>query len=150
MDLLPEPVSLTFAYQRQYNLTQLERPQIMVDFRNPDPESGQAKGAARVNVVVDSGSDVTLLPARYAESLGILDITTLGWRWVRGISGHLRCYGKILLTANLCGKWVGVPVYFFLSDERVGLLGRAGAFDALYLGFVNRHRTLYASAAPPS
>jgi hypothetical protein len=151
VDPLPKPVSLNFGYQWHYSLTNRQRPQIMVNFRNRDPESGRALGfPTRVNVVVDSGCDVTLLPGRYAGSLGIPDITALNSRDLRGISGSLRCYGKVNLIADLCGRWVDVPVYFSSSDESVGLLGRDGAFDALHIGFVNRHRILYASPAPPT
>ena len=149
MDMLSSPVSLTFQYQRKYHLTQLQRPQIMVDFRNFDQETGKVLGATtRVNVLIDSGCDVTLLPERYANSLGINNIRQLEERSVAGISGRVRCYGKVVLTAYLCDKWIGVPVYFFSSSNRVGLLGRSGAFDALQLAFVNKHRTLYAGLVP--
>ena len=148
MDALESPVSLVFGYCRDYSLTNMQRPQIMVDFRNRDPKSGKAIGVpTRVNVVVDSGCDVTLIPGRYAETLGIKDITTLGEHPISGISGNLKCYGQVKLTALLCGKWVKVPVYFFPSTDRIGLLGREGAFDALQIAFVNSHRALYASLA---
>jgi hypothetical protein len=147
MDLLASPVSLTFRYRRYYRLTQMQRPQIMVSFRNLDPQTGEAIGVpTRVNAVVDSGCDVTLIPGRYADTLGIRDITKLDEHQIKGISGRVKCYGQVMLLAHLCDEWIRVPVYFFSSTDRVGLLGREGAFDALQLAFVNEHRTLYAAA----
>jgi len=138
---------MSFSYLRRYELTQRHRPQIMVDFRRHDPESGRAVSpmTARANVVVDSGTDVTLLPERYAGGLGIDDITALDEEPIFGISGEITCYGRVHLDAYLCGNWVDVPVYFYRSDKRVGLLGRAGAFDALQIAFVNRRWLLYLS-----
>jgi hypothetical protein len=148
MDALASPLSLAFGYHRDYSRTNMQRPQIMVDFRNRDPQSGIAMGVpTRVNVVVDSGCDVTLIPGRYAETLGIKDITKLNERPIAGISGNLKCYGQVELSAYLCGNWVRVPAYFFHSTDRTGLLGREGAFDALRIAFVNSHRALYASLA---
>jgi hypothetical protein len=143
MDQLDRPVALTFTYSRKYDLTNRERPQIMVSFRR----HGSVVGSARANLIVDSGSDVTMMPERYALGLGYPDVLSLPPRRIRGISGDLTAYGPVDLDALLCGKWVNVPVFFYRSADRVAMLGRSGAFDALHLAFVHQHRLLYASRA---
>ena len=150
MDPLVPPESLTFDYQRHYSLAGSQRPLMMVEFRNVDPVSRRLVGAARLNVLVDSGCDVTMLPDTFASSLGI-NLASVAVRPMWGIGGRTTCRGKVPLLAELCGAWVSVPVVFYAAPAATGghhaLLGREGAFDAVNLVFLHSARRLLAARA---
>jgi hypothetical protein len=124
-------------------------PRMVVEFRSVNPAAGNAlSGRAQVLVTVDSGSDVTMLPWRYAAPLRI-PLDDSARTAISGAGGaRVPCYGKEWLEAQLCGQWVRLPVRFFAEAERTsGLLGRAGAFDALRLAFVHGQQLIYAAPA---
>jgi hypothetical protein len=115
---------------------------MLVDFRAPD-SGNDWMWQVQVLVIVDSGTGVTMLPKRFAAPLRI-DLAQLGLRTVLGPDDkRIPCYNKVWLEALLCGEWIRLPVLFFAGDEKHALLGRAGAFDALKLAFIQSQRIMY-------
>jgi Aspartyl protease len=145
---LPSPISMDFDHHRPYGGTG-GAPRTLVKFRNPALASESTLlGHTTVLVTVDSGADVTMLPKRYAAPLHI-DLTQyLPLRSTTGAGGiRVPCYQKTWLEASLCGRWIRLPVVFFAGENTRGLLGRAGAFEALNLTFVHGQKTMYAALA---
>jgi hypothetical protein len=103
-------------------------------------------GHALVLVIVDSGSEVTMLPRRFAVPLRV-GLDGMVPTTIRGAGGvSVPCYPHVDLQARLCGEWVTLAVRFFATADRAnGLLGRAGAFEKLTLAFVHGERLMYAA-----
>jgi hypothetical protein len=145
---MPGPTFLGFDHHRPYGSIG-GVPRLVVDFRSFDPAARNVLlGHASVLVTVDSGSDVTMLPRRFAAPLRIsLDDSTK--TAIPGAGGaRVPCYRREWLEAQLCGQWVRLPVRFFAEEQRTGaLLGRAGAFDALRLAFVHGQMLMYVCSA---
>lgn len=138
-------MSLEFSHDWSYR--GLGRPVMVVDFRSrgPAPRS-ELVGQTWAMVVVDSGSEVTILPKRLAKPLRV----SLDDRAVEAVSGAggvpVPCYPDVELEARLCGEWTRLPVRFFATEDRKGgLLGTAGAFEALRLTFDHSRERLYAA-----
>ena len=147
---LRNPVHLRFDHQRTYP-TLGGIPRLLVDFRSVDRSARNVLGGqASVLVIVDSGADVTMLPWRFAAPLRV-PLDDLPRATIRGAGGAgVPCSGKIRLEAQLCGRWVELPVRFFTEDVRTdALLGREGAFDALHLAFAHSRQLMYAAPAEP-
>ncbi len=120
---------------------------MCVEFRSHGPAPrNELLGSALVLVTVDSGSDVTMLPRRFAVPLRIT-LEDDKVNTIAGAGGSLvECYPRVELEARLCGEWVRLPVRFFASESRTGgLLGRAGAFEALRILFDDARATMYAA-----
>ncbi len=103
-------------------------------------------GRATVLVTIDSGADVTVISNRYAAELHV-DLEQLKpTRSMRGAGGtHYPVYQKTWLEAHLCGKWIRLPVLFYANDTPRGLLGRAGAFEAIRIAFVHGRQVMFAA-----
>lgn len=148
---MPRSAFLEFDHLRPYRSVG-GVPRLVVDFRSLDRAAGNVlRGQASVLVIVDSGSDVTMLPKRYAAPLRI-DLDNRARTSITGAGGtSVPCYGREWLEAQLCGQWVRLPVRFFAEEGRTGaLLGRAGAFDALRLAFIHGQKLMYAALADPA
>jgi hypothetical protein len=144
---LSAAVTLEFDHHRVYR--SLGSPRMLVEFRSLDPASGNSLlGRASVLVVVDSGASVTMLPKRYAAPLRV-NLDDNAKTTIPGAGGApVPCYEKVWLEALLCGHWVRLPVRFFVEEAQTGgLLGRAGAFDAMQLAFVHGQQLMYAAVA---
>lgn len=145
MEPLTPAETLTFDFERPYDLVANHRPLTLVNFRNEDPTSHRLIGFVRVACLVDSGADVTLLPAAMAVPLGI-DLSTLPRRPMMGVGGRAYGTGAQQLRAEICGKWVPVPVSFMAPELRhTAILGRAGAFDAMNIVFMHSARRMLAT-----
>ncbi len=116
---------------------------MLVRFRNPSPPSGSWPVETEVLVTVDSGADVTLLPPAFAERLSV-NLGDLTEGNVGSIGAPVRAYEAVRLRAELCGEWIGLPVRFYVEEGKA-VLGRAGAFEAFQLAFVERDKIIYAS-----
>ena len=148
---LGRPEALTFDHLRAYSGTGAA-PRATVVFRNPAPElTGTILGRATVLVTIDSGADVTVISNRHAASLHI-DLEQLKpTRSMEGAGGtRYPVYRKIWLEALLCGNWIRLPVLFYANDTPRGLLGRAGAFEAMRIAFVHGRQVMYAASEPVS
>lgn len=143
---LDPPEALTFDHLRAYSGIG-GVPQAAVVFRNPAPEfRGTIFGQATVLVTIDSGADVTVLSNKHAASLHV-DLEQLKpTRSMRGAGGTLYpVYQRTWLEALLCGNWIRLPVLFYANDTPRGLLGRAGAFEAIRIAFVHGRQVMYAA-----
>jgi hypothetical protein len=144
---LASAASLTFTHNRSY--PRLASPRMVVEFRSRGPAPrNEFLGRTPALVLVDSGSDVTMLPRRFARPLRI----SLNEGMVETISGAggapVRCFPRVELEVRLCGRWVRLPVRFFASETpKGGLLGRAGAFEALRIAFDHSQALMYAAPA---
>ena len=94
------------------------------------------------NMVVDSGADYTLLPRRYAITLGIdlasdcIAETTLGV----GGSETVYLYKKLLVKME---NWQNeIPVGFLERDDIPALLGRLAFIESLKVIF-EKHKTTF-------
>lgn len=120
---------------------------MMTNFRNLDPVSRRLVGSTRIALLVDSGADMSSLPDSHALGLGVR-LSTLPEIDVEGAGGIERRRGPHWLTAELCGRWVPIPVTFFpVSSKHVAVLGRAGAFEAMNVAFVHSTRRMLAALA---
>jgi hypothetical protein len=101
----------------------------------------------RTAVLVDSGADVTMLDGALAQPLGI-DLTQCQQSSVGGVGAGGVPVAIASVKMDLCGRWIDIPVNFTLNPiQHAQLLGRAGAFDALILGFVHSQHGIVAVAA---
>lgn len=75
----------------------------------------------------------------YAAFLGIV-LDQLPIEQVNGIGGTVNARRGVLMM-DLCGRWVPVPV-FFVPGQALGLLGRQGAFDSMFVAFAHRDAIL--------
>jgi hypothetical protein len=107
---------------------------MVVEFAVTD-SAGALLGSVTTNVLVDSGADLTMLNADIAAQLG-LDINTMTPDTMGGIGGSTTVYKPAApLLANLCGRWVSVPVCFE-PNRNLNLLGRPGAFESMSIVFL--------------
>ena len=138
--------AMTFDHSRVYSGIG-GVPQATVVFRNPAPElRGTMLGRATVLVTIDSGADVTVISNKYASPLHIDLEQFKPTRSMQGAGGtNYPVYQKIWLEAHLCGKWIRLPVFFYANDTPRGLLGRAGAFEAIRIAFVHGRQVMYAA-----
>jgi Aspartyl protease len=139
--------ALTFDHLRAYSGIG-GRPQATVTFRNPAPElSGTTLARASVLVTIDSGADITVISNKHAAALHV-DLETLKPTRTMGGAGGTSypVYQKTWLEALLCGNWVPLPVLFYANDTPRGLLGRAGAFEAIRIAFVHGRQVMYAAS----
>jgi hypothetical protein len=61
---------------------------------------------------------------------------------VNGIGGSVTGRRDMLMMC-LCGRWLRVPV-LFCPNQKLGLLGREGAFDNLFVAFAHGQNTFFA------
>lgn len=116
---------------------------MVVEFAVTDP-NGLLLGSATTNVLVDSGADITMLNADIAAQLG-LDINAMTPGVMGGVGGNTTAYSPAgPIWANLCGRWVSIPVCFE-PDRNPNLLGRQGAFESMYVAFLHGHALMLAS-----
>lgn len=143
---LDRPEALTFDHRHAY-LGIDAAPQMLVTFRNPDPQlRGTMFGFATVLVTIDSGADVTIISNRHAAPLRVELEKLKPTRPMGGAGGtSYPVYRKVWLEALLCGNWIRLPVVFYANDTPRGLLGRAGAFHAMRIAFVHGRQVMYAA-----
>jgi hypothetical protein len=95
---------------------------------------GKGRRWISVEMVVDSGADYTLLPATYAELLGI-DLAACVPMTTFGIGGSETVHLYKSLNVRL-GDWrAEVPAGFLERDDVPALLGRLKFMEALEVAF---------------
>jgi hypothetical protein len=95
---------------------------------------GKSRKWVSVEMVVDSGADYTLLPATYAELLGI-DLAACVPATTSGVGGSEIVHLYKSLDVRL-GDWrAKVPVGFLDRDDVPALLGRLRFMEALEVVF---------------
>ncbi|MBI4231368.1 MAG: retroviral-like aspartic protease family protein [Planctomycetes bacterium] len=100
-----------------------------------------ASGYADLNFVLDSGADLTMLPASVADFLGIsLD----GSREVRvtGVEGPGAMAKVGELTVRIGDRDYAIPCAFSTNENTPFLLGRLGLFRHFNVTFDNRRRKI--------
>src|SRR6266508_2014033 len=142
---LGTPIHLGFGYGFGYARVTDRRPEVAVRFASID-EHGRLIQQARVGCLVDSGADETMLNEDIAADLG-LDVGRMPQVPVQGIGNAVTYGGRHTVLAQLCYRWLLIPV-IFAKNQRPNLLGRAGAFDALRLVFLHGASAVLADAHP--
>jgi hypothetical protein len=147
-DRLNRPMSISFEYERVYAASAQQRPIVLTNLRNVDPATKRLTGATRLPLLVDSGADITMIPDNFARVLGV-NVALLQEHSLLGIGGDEVCRGPQILTAQLCGLWLPIPVMFFPASRHSHrpVLGRKGAFEAMDLVFQHKSRRMLATLA---
>ncbi len=121
--------TLTFPYFESTLNEPIRLPRVPVRFLNLEDRSQPAD----LNMLVDSGADVTSVSTDLIESLSIdvdlLEITEAG-----GVGGVTRGYRHESMPIVLGGVLVLCPV-LFIPDLPLPLLGREGVFDRFCFAF---------------
>lgn len=116
---------------------------MLVKFRNDSAPPSAWRVTTEVLLTVDSGADVTLLPPQFAEHMSV-DLSGLRTGNVGSIGAPVCAYEAVRLHAYLCREWIPLPVRFYVKSG-AAVLGRAGAFEAFRLAFVEQDKIIYAS-----
>jgi predicted aspartyl protease len=92
-------------------------PVAYISFRDP------ATGASLSNVpmLIDTGADVTLLPASYVEQLGMKPVRDITYE-IEGFDGEPKLAKMVELELVFLGKKFSGQ--FLLIDQPIGILGR--------------------------
>jgi hypothetical protein len=143
---LSHPEQIRFEYERLYGGALGQKPLVRINLRNFDPATRRIAGATRVMMLVDSGADITMIPDSFSRVLGV-DLTSLPQQQVGGVGGGEACRGPKVLTAELCGLWLPIPVMFYPASRHTPLLGRKGAFEAMHIVFQHASRRMLATLA---
>lgn len=117
------------------------RPYATVDLQGP---SG---GWIRVRMVIDTGADYTVLPASFADDLGIDLARDCTVHTTRGVGGHASIYLYKGLIAQIGDIERTIPVGFLEHDDVPALLGRHEFFETFRVVFEN-HETVFESESP--
>jgi hypothetical protein len=133
------PIPLSFSYAAGYAAVERQRPIIDVEIAARSPAGRLLGEPISTTMLVDSGADISMIDEAYAAVLGIV-LDELPPATVGGIGGEVPARQGVLMM-DLCGRWIPVPV-FFCEYQRTGLLGRAGAFDSMWLTFAHRDRIM--------
>lgn len=103
----------------------------------------------RTMFLVDSGADVTMLDGGLATTLGLnlhdpqFARTTVGGVGQGGVE-----VARASIKMSLCERWLDVPVNFTIEPiKHPQLLGREGAFDALFVAFWHSHNAMLVALA---
>lgn len=140
MQALQKPASIKFDYVAAYAAG--GRPLIRVEFAAVN-EIGLLRGTFQAVMLVDSGADLSMLPTEAMGWLG-LDIDAMDEVMTLDPHGVEVAAPATWILARLCGQWAPVEVGF--HDNSPPILGRAGAFDALVLGFDHSQGLLLGAA----
>jgi hypothetical protein len=91
-----------------------------------------------LEVLVDSGADITLIPKTLGETLN-LKRTNL--RYIGGVGGRMGYYLNDL-KVEIAGKKVTIPVAWSTQDTVPILLGRAGVFEKFKFCFDDKNKII--------
>ena len=106
-------------------------PVAHVSLRNP--ETGASLSS--IPMLIDTGADVTLLPASYVEQLGIKPVRDIAYE-IQGFDGESKLANMVELELVFLGnKFSG---QFLLIDQPIGILGR-NILNVLSLTFDGPH-----------
>lgn len=110
-------------------------------------DSGVYLGSQTLSCLIDSGSDITLLPLSILSDLGLtLADLTPGRPGIGPFDAPTdpgEPTWERTLLARLCGRWTSVRVGF-AAKVSMPLLGRDGAFDALNIAFIRNQGLFFA------
>ena len=84
-----------------------------------DPATGAS--LSNVPMLIDSGADVTLLPAGYVEQLGMQPVRDVAYE-IQGFDGESKLANMVELELVFLGKKFSGQ--FLLIDQPIGILGR--------------------------
>lgn len=128
------PLSSPFEFRGEGYLGKIYRPyiQILISSKN-------IQEFIPLEMLLDTGADYTLLPARHADLLGINPAKECKHDTTRGVGGS----EKIFLCRNLIIIKIGdfrktIPVGFLERNDIPPLFGRLGAIELLSLTMKNR------------
>jgi hypothetical protein len=151
---LPAPYVVEFTHYGDYSERDDDRPTITVQLMSFDGDGNRLK-EYETGVMVDTGSDKTLLSVATAERLGLAR-PRHPTAWLTGATSNqhiaedgeeddMPCFGVDLLV-QLCGHWLPLPALIpFEPDARVKqVLGRRGVFDEVMLAFGGGEPVIYA------
>jgi len=133
--VLSQPLNLAFSHEYQYPDGDDCAPEFDIDFKGID-EIGRLTGSIRTRVLLDSGSNTSMLDYGWASPLGI-DVSGLPDTGIDGIVPGRRQPGWLRwVVASFCGQEIELPVVFAHGNS--GILGRQGIFDNFNLAFLER------------
>lgn len=120
-------------------------PVIEIEVAATDPV-GILVGSPRLtSVLVDSGSDFTILDDRLAPILGI-DLARCEPASVAAVGGGIVPGKAAPLLIGLCGVWIRA-LTIFQERPSTQLLGREGVFDRLAITFLQGQSRILAGVA---
>jgi hypothetical protein len=144
MNPAPTP---TFSHGTLYRRAPNDRPVVEVEIAAVDATGSLLGRPVTTTVLVDSGADRTMLDGGLAPTLGI-DLRSCPRDVIGGVGAGGVPVAEATVKMELCGAWTDVPVSFTLGPiGHPQLLGREGAFDAIAVSFLHRHRMLLAGVA---
>jgi predicted aspartyl protease len=103
----------------KYDVENFDPPAPVAYVSLQDPETGAS--LSNVPVLIDTGADVTLLPANYVEQLGMKPVRDIAYE-IQGFDGEPKLAKMVELELVFLGrKFSG---QFLLIDQPIGILGR--------------------------
>jgi hypothetical protein len=150
LQALTQPVSVPFSHVGVYAGTAANpRPIVQVEIASISP-AGQLLGKPlTTSVLVDSGADVTMLDGGLATALGV-NLAACPQGSIGGVGSGGVPVAATTIKMQLCGTWLDIPVNFTLQPiTHPQLLGRSGAFERVFWGFMHDRAAVLAIAAPP-
>jgi len=146
LEPLPDPRGMRFTHGADYGIFGGPgAPMIEVEVAAVTSQGVLRGQSIQTTVLVDSGAEYTLLDRRWIRPLGLHE-----WEGVTsemdGVGGG-KVNGRLIkVLMGLSGGWLSVPV-IFCDNPKPALLGREGAFEALWIAFLHGERRLLAAVA---
>jgi hypothetical protein len=134
--------SLGFTFAADYAGQVRRRPIVSVEIAAP--AGGGIVPSARLEMLVDSGADRTMLLREFVEPLGVVLPDKPDWTYTTADGRHAPGWNAQLLI-NVVGPWLLVPVT--VREEGLSLLGREGVFEQIRFAFLHHAGVLLAGTA---
>ncbi len=103
----------------KYDAENFDPPAPVAHVSVRDPETGAS--LSDVPMLIDTGADVTLLPANYVEQLGMKPVRDVAYE-IQGFDGEPKLAQMVELELIFLGK--KFRGQFLLIDQPIGILGR--------------------------
>ncbi len=120
-----DPPSFKFKYAQNY-ADGLPRPNAFVEL------SSETSSPIAINMIIDSGADITMIPKRIGITLGLEK--TGDKETISGISGSLDYYEKDIFI-EMGGCRIKTRCAWVMDDDVPLLLGRKDVFDKFKILF---------------
>lgn len=103
----------------KYDAEKFDPPAPVAHVSVRDPETGAS--LSNIPMLMDTGADITLLPASYVELLGLKPVLDVAYE-IQGFDGESKLASMVELELVFLGKKFSGQ--FLLIDQPIGILGR--------------------------